>query len=130
MTPIPTDFPWRPGMNTLQHGVPARLVGQDSSGRWNAWDRSGVWLRYASMDGIEPDPTDPATIGALLGAVREAYPEWPVVCLVYRGSTESWQAVGRHRERERRHNMTTLGDGPSEFAALLAAWNDRPKEKP
>lgn len=64
---------WRPGMLSLQYGVPARLVGQDDLGRWNAWDRSGVWVRYTDMVGIEPDLTDPATVGCLAAWCREVY---------------------------------------------------------
>lgn len=64
---------WRPGMLSLQYGVPARLVGEDDLGRWNAWDRSGVWVRYSDMVGIVPDLTDPATIGCLAAWCREVY---------------------------------------------------------
>lgn len=73
-----------------------------------------------------PDFSDPATLGALLGAVREAYPGWPIVCLQYRGTTESWQVIGRRREYRERHDNATLGDGDTEFAALCAAWGARP----
>ena len=77
---IAPDYPWRPGMLSLQHGVPARLVGQDAAGRWNAWDASGTWLRYASLDGIKPDLTDGPTKGALLEAVREAWGDPYMLC--------------------------------------------------
>ena len=64
---------WRGGMLVLQHGVPARLVGQDHLGRWIAWDRSGVWVRYTDMTDIVPDLADPATIGCLATWCRKVY---------------------------------------------------------
>ena len=120
---IPPDYPWRPGTLSLQHGVPARLVGQDAAGRWNAWDASGTWLRYASLDGIEPDLTDGATKGALLEAVREAYGD-PTAYVMPDGDTwVVWACIPGDDARSK----DGVAEGPTEGAALLAAWEARPR---
>ena len=85
---------WRPGMLTLQYGVSARLTGQDEQGRWNAWDRSGVWLRYNTMDGIEVATDDPAgaTTGCLAAFCRGV---WKLPDLYCRPLLPGGWVVGR-----------------------------------
>ena len=131
----PKDFPWREGMRVtttngyhfrLYMGEGGILIGQGEGG---AGYLPGWTADLAQMVGADPDPTDGATIGALAAAVREAYPDWFAVCCQYRGSVEEWNVVGRHQSREMRHSHAIIGAGPTEFAAWLAAWNARPKDK-
>lgn len=98
------NFPWRPGMRTTT----GRRLTEHGEG--------SIPPLHAT-----PDRTDPATLGALLGVVREvrnaphAYP-WP-----NRDASE-W-AVYRETTFSQRE---PLGEGATEFDALIAACKVTP----
>lgn len=78
-------------------------------------------------DDAQPDLTDPATLGALLGAVREAYQEPRIYAKPYGGG---WACIGVPTPgADGLAGMLApiLGHGPTEAEALLAAWNARPR---
>lgn len=108
---------WRAGLLTLQHGVPARLVGQDKQGRWNAWDDSGVWLRYSVMDGIEVATGDPtgATTGCLAAFCRELYGAPLAYAMPDVGAWSIWLRADGDA------GWSQVGIGPTEAAAWKAA---------
>lgn len=128
---VPADFPWRAGMRAgmrgggyvrLYVGVGGILIGQGEgdSGYYPAWT-----LTAECADPL-PDLTDPATLGALLGAVRVAYPSWFAISCQYRGSAEAWHVVARRKDYRDRNDHAILGAGETEAEALLAAWAARP----
>lgn len=74
-----------------------------------------------------PVESDPATIGALLGAVREHYPG----AHAEPNGAPEWDGVN---EEERAHwwavyapGASRIATGPTEFAALLVAYNAAPE---
>jgi hypothetical protein len=134
---IPKDFPWRPGMLARINNALYR-IDDDMIPR----NRYGVEFEVQSQDWVADDATmtDPATVGAILGAVREAWrsphayvrrngtirtddnrivPAWEV-CDLYLDD-EGARAIGASRRGS--VNCALL---LSEFDALLAAWNARP----
>ena len=141
----PADFPWRPGMLvrcspsrdwlvTAIEGTIACLIEADSvwPKTWGYRDTDGADL----SDGWEPVLTDGATLGALAGAVREAWgdPYAHAVPLV-EGSL-----VGPPRWRWR---VLCAVPGPEPIrvrlrdfidddlgTAWLAAWAARPRSTP
>lgn len=131
MTAIPADFPWRAGMVYITpDGVRGRIVDDKDhvrpvGGVKNY--RPGKTWGWPMPSGVRTDPSDPATLGAILGAVREAYgdpyghPTWDGLRWTYsRPPTPGASGL----EGMLRH---IVGSGPTEFDALLAAWNARPK---
>lgn len=120
---LPPDFPWRRGMTAiLPDGTRTLVLRADAE----EVETEDVIYEVETRRHLRPDPSDGATLGALEQAVGEAYPEWPVVCTVYRGSAQEWQVVGRYKDYARRHDHDTLGAGVSRHDALLAAWNAQP----
>lgn len=140
----PSDFPWRAGTRVLpneaggnqysrvlllEHGVPDGipvLIVPESKIR--VCRHHGPWIEAwnddAGNENDVPDLTDPATLGALLGAVREAYRDpsmylGPCRIMHPDGTSARWFVY------------TGLGKGPvgsgeTEAEALLAAWAARP----
>lgn len=157
----PSDFPWRPGMRirpnaaggnryarilTVDDGVPTCIAVEMPVGLSRdvgPWIEA--WNEHAENDQDEPDLTDPATIGALLGAVREAYGEptlhpRPVLLdtLTNTGPQVVWY-IERAKEDDHEWLRTNgmwgeMVDGhkapaistATEADALLAAWAARP----
>lgn len=113
MAAVPADFPWRAGMLDAVSGD-------------RAFDADGMLVVDGMDSGYEtrsdnavPDLTDPATLGALLGAVREAYGDDGM-------STSADERVWAVRRRTRRCFCETVATGKTEAAALLSAWAKRP----
>lgn len=114
-------FPWRPGMLTTC-GRRVIEVNGDTPSMWV--DRHGY---LQTSEGVswqasrQPDRTDPATLGALLGAVREAHgsPDLhlrPIISM-FSGLVGSWGVCLYHEP---------TWTGLTEFDALMAAWEAAP----
>lgn len=112
-------FPWRAGMLTMsglridavdERGRPYRLEGRGD-------ERREVYGAHPA----QPDLTDAATLGALLGVVREALgrpdlftrPLWSI----HTAEVVAWGACLEGEEGWR---------GPTEGAAIMAAWEAAP----
>lgn len=104
-------FPWRPGMLAA---CGMRVVAV-ADGRLT-FPGEGV-----SAAGHTPDRNDPATLGALLGVVREVHSAPRAYLWPNRGASE-W-AVYRETTLSQRE---PLGAGPTEFDALLDAYEAAP----
>lgn len=142
---IPNDFPWRAGMVYITpDGVRGRIVDDKDHVRpvtGVKTYRPGKTWGWPMPAGAKTDLTDPATLGALLGAVREAWrsptahtrqngtirtkdnrivPAWDV-CDLYLDD-EGARAIGASRAGSVRCSLLL-----SESDALIAAWNARPR---
>lgn len=107
---VPADFPWRAGMLDATSGD--RMFNDDVILRVDGIDSGCEKL----PDSARPDLTDPATLGALLGAVRVAWgcpTAW-----AWWSTVEGWIVA--------RGDGGRIGQGPTEAEALLAAWAARP----
>lgn len=135
MISIPPDFPWRGGMLWHVDGGECPLCCGAAGFRWHEADgsengetcpcsgRAPDWTpKPWEPRGAVPDPTDGATRGALLDAVRKAWGD-PFAYVTRGGGSEEigvWHVhidAGSHRVSRR---------GSTEFDALLAAWAARP----
>lgn len=134
---IPPDFPWRPGMRilpneaggnryarilTVDDGVPTCIAVEMPVGLSRdvgPWIEA--WNEHAENDQDEPDLSDPATLGGLLGAVREAYGD-PLAYIVP-VHAKDWMVYARIEEDD---IPDGVAHGLTEADALLAAWNARP----
>jgi len=96
---------WRPGMRA----VATRPEPLDPVCSRAPDDLRG-WTPYP---GAEPDLGDPATVGCLLAAVREA---WASPTLFARPTASGWTVM-----RGSGAGMGKLSDGPTEADALIAA---------
>lgn len=127
----PSDFPWRPGMLAYPRGrgTPFRIVALRP-----ATDRKpatvflvrptltvGTWELVEDL--YDADLIDAPTKGALLEAVREAYGD-PTAYAMPEG--DEW-VVWAHIPGDDTPGKDGVGDGPTEGAALLAAWKARPR---
>lgn len=129
MTAIPSDFPWRAAMVYITpDGVRGRIVDDNDHVRPVSGVkiyRPGKTLVWPMPGGVTTDLTDPATLGAFLGAVREAWRDpamyaAPSTMMWNDGTPQRWSVyTGSGRG--------PVGSGSTETAALLAAWNARPK---
>ena len=127
-------FPWRPRMAATSPLSPHLLtviavrdgmaLCSFNVGAPGAEHVRSDWFR---LDDLKPDEDDPATLGALLGVVREVWnaPGAQVTPYV------RWTAFGKPEIEEW---MVCLNDAddriflrhPTEFAALLAAYQEAP----
>lgn len=110
---IPKDFPWRAGMLARARNGLVRIT-----------DVHLFSENYIKCDSPRPVLTDPATIGALATAVRDAYRE-PFMFALPPGATSALWTIHRNAAR------SPLGEpeavGQSEGLAWLAAWEGRAK---
>ena len=86
--------PWRPGMRDSDGSF---ILNVDASGLYTSeqeWDGENCFWRHPFTE-CAPDWTDPATLGALLGLVRERYGDPHLVVLpVFEGRRLScWACV-------------------------------------
>ena len=116
-------FPWRSGMLVQQRADPQPTPIHGWELRVVRLDPHGAWLARGSLvlEDAKPVESDPATLGALLGAVRDAWDDDAIH--MWRGMSihdglRYWVVVND----ERGH----LGRGPTEFAALIAAYEAAP----
>lgn len=119
-------FPWRPGTRAIDNRGNAWRLYVGSGDLLCAQGEPGGycsgWLTFADLMGARPDETDPATLGALLGVLREERGD-PTIYVrpVYSMQTAEhvgWQVGDQWQER--------LACGPTEFAALMAALEATP----
>lgn len=129
MTLLP--FPWRPRMALTAERpdlgkVAGHVLGVRPDGRLEIYYRTQwcVGEVVITADLCHPNRTDPATLGALLGAVREVHNAPHAYLWPNRGASE-W-AVYRETTLSQRE---PLGEGATEFDALIAACK-RASQKP
>ena len=106
-------FPWRPGMLDLFTGL-----------RWTQGGDYPCRVELCVRRGeAKPSETDPATLGALLGAVREERNE-PRGFVLPPGALSTGLVYVSNADTS---PLSFEGDGhPTEFAALMAAWEKTP----
>ena len=122
-------FPWRPGMRAIdKRGTPWRvylgaggLCGQGEL----IGGYCGDWDGIAPLLEAKPDESDPATLGALLGAAEEAWAPIGVLTVVAPVAAtlgEPW----RVRLTDRVGAIRAVFAGRTRFDALMAAWWSSP----
>lgn len=134
-------FPWRQGMTATLDGrrwtvhLDVTRFGGETLGTLRVPPAShealilvrrgeSRWFTAQDQAAAQPDLTDAATVGALLGAVREAWRDAAAHCVPTTAinpddTPKQWlifNSVGR----------VPTGVGPTEGAALLAAWEAAP----
>ena len=77
-----------------------------------------TWMGAVPLGNYTPSPTDPATLGALLGLVRE---RWGRVVFVVGDDAGDFWLLEEARDNHMRVVPGTSCHEPTEFAALLAA---------
>ena len=140
---IPPDYPWRPGMLAFNpyNGMLYRLVRDvDGKGWWAVMTETTTEQRGRLGDCV-PDLTDGPTKGALLEAVREAYVEPTLMPFAVVGGFIITRLVDGMDGRWSHDTLSLAGSWieddaddermpirlPTEAAALLAAWEARPR---
>lgn len=157
MTEIPKDFPWRAGMLHNVWGR-LLVVEFCDDGAWvcgheqpiNEWgntanppdvatrsmhyvfekgddDVPAKIVEVVESDGV-PDLTDPATVGALAAAVREAWND-PALYAVPVMDEERDGPIAWSIRQPARYGSHERGRGVTRGEAWLAAWNARPVPK-
>lgn len=108
--------PWLAGMLAWKRGhVRERVLGTTTLDRYVTGaalrgPRAGTW-HVTSLSIAVPDLSDPVTCAALLLLAREAWGDDRINCAV--GARGPWEVLAVSGE--------TLGEGPTEVAALCAA---------
>jgi len=119
-----TPFPWRAGMRCYNRDfeTPCRIVaildGEALAVHENTDCPLGFTDDLSNFSGA--DLTDAATSGALLGAVREAYKDPDIHAEPANEGLPIWWGVYVG------NSDRVLASGPTEGAALLAAWEAAP----
>ena len=131
-------FPWRPRMaatSSLSPHILTVIVVRDGialcSFNVEVTGAEHVRSEWFRLDDLKPDEDDPATLGALLGVVREVWN----AALAQVSPWIRWDPVRRVNVVDGRR--VCLNDAPdrrcppneraeSEFAALLAAYQEAP----
>lgn len=131
-------FPWRPGMaatSSLSPHLLTAIVVRDGMAlcSFNVEVTGAEYVRaeWFRLDDLKPDEDDPATLGALLGVVREVWNaplaqvspwiRWDPVRRV--NVVDGWR-VCLNDPTDRRCPPNERAE--SEFAALLAAYQEAP----
>jgi hypothetical protein len=128
---------WLPGMLVAETDDrrAARLVGiweegvcPDTPGG-PAWAHWGISASQEDLSCFLPDLDDPATRGALLALVREAWPEETLISLVPRVGALGWEVLSHHALDDSRglgQPEHVLGEADSEAEALVLALEAAP----
>lgn len=120
----PHPFPWRVGMRAIRHsdGVAGRVVAC-AFGWIEVHETNYCW----SPTECRPDPDDGPTRGALLDAVREVWGDPGAYCAPVR-TGDGWLVWADDDGQP--DSKSSVGHGPTEFAALVAAYNAAPRSTP
>ena len=116
---------WLPGMRCTD-GSRMLRTGHDLSGSWQAWsdehyDACACKLRPEETRDDLPDLSDPATLGALLALVREAWGD-PCICTAVDNTGAGWWVDGWTAARP----QVPSDLHSTEAAALVAALEAAP----
>jgi hypothetical protein len=119
---------WAPGMlaRATVEGTPSlyRLDGADDGLYKESWILVHESRIYGDTDDVVidgPVTTDAATLGALLGQVREAWRDSYIGVI---GGVSGWCVVKFPKHPESRHgfdDVVCIAEGPTEWEALVAA---------
>jgi len=113
------NFRWAGGMKSLpdEHRRVYRYCEYPGSGKAGTWEQveGPRLLRMVDADSLELDPDDPATLGALLGLVREVWGD-PNAFVDPRGG---WCCCVSSKGPLHGHDLEF--EGETEYEALLEA---------